>query len=69
MAVQALDLMSLHYGFHEFNRPKLILAILAFLHMHAFGLLVLCEGITIRSLKAEISAWGNLQSDAPDYAF
>lgn len=39
VAVQALDLMSLHYAIHKFSRPSLILALLALVYMREVGLI------------------------------
>ena len=67
--MQAMDLMSLHYALHEYNRPKLSLAMLAFIHMRAAGLLIINQWTTIEQLEMEISAWAENQIDGPDDTF
>lgn len=69
MAVQVLDLMSLHYGFQEFIRPKLILAILALIHLQASGLIVLNQWTNIEELHSMISYWAENQSEFSADAF
>jgi choline-glycine betaine transporter len=46
-AVQALDLMSLHYGIHGYKRPTLAVALLALMHMQTTRLLIINQQMDI----------------------
>ena len=69
VAVQALDLMTLHFEIHSFTRPNLILAFMAvhflrevqLLYMHSY------EDWDLMRLRHEIRAWANHQEDSPDF--
>ena len=69
MAVQALDLMSLHFEMHDFYRPRLALAVLALVHLREFGLLVFYPCDSLLQLEAHVIKWAEIVSDRPDDAF
>lgn len=57
VAVQALDLMSLHFKMHEFARPRLALAVLALVHLNETNLQLSCPGNNLELLRWEVHTW------------
>lgn len=66
VAVQALDLMSLHFKFLAFSRPMLILAVLALVHVSHSGLLQPYHCLSPGQLQEELTRWAELMEEGPD---
>jgi len=69
VAVQALDLMSLHFKIHDYSRPRLVLALLAVHFLSQANLLVIYEYHNVSHLQAEILQWTSSQSEEPHPCF
>ena len=69
VAVQALDLMSLHFQIHDYCRPNLVLGLLAVQFIREVSLLRIDQYSFVENLTAEITHWANLQRDGPDDFF
>ena len=66
VAVQALDLMSLHIDVHVYHRPRLVLALLALVLMQEMGLINMYEYFGHTDfLKQSISTWILIQRESP----
>ena len=55
--VQALDLMSLHFGIHGFSRSKLTLSLLALVQMEQLGIFRFQGCLDTGALSDEVSYW------------
>lgn len=62
-AVQALDLMSLHFKIHDFARPNLILGLLAVHFLSQVNLLDIYPYHNVAHLQRDIKLWASSQAD------